>query len=610
MKPLIRVFVCGTYLDLKEERASVLDAIVRLGLPHQSMEFFGARPQQSIETCLSEVRASDAIVIIIGRRYGNIVPGRHVSYSEAEYDEAYRLNIPCLVYIADDTSGTPASPERDPAKVDLLAQWKAKLSERHTCAFYSSAATLAVQVAIDLPRRISDMDKQTTESVKQNRNLIVRSCQRFGDSARQLLHGLSIDRAGNIVTIGDFWGKIDFGNSTLTSVGNRNIFLAKFDKTGRHIWSRRYGNDSEQAGVGVGIDGTGAAYIVSAFSGTIDFGGQPLVSSGSYNVGLAKIDTAGDHIWSKCFGDARYHVPECIAVAPSGRVTIAGRFQGTIDFGGSVLASRSNQTDIFIATFSADGECIWAKGIGGPYEQQTRAMAVDAVGNIGVTGVFKGVLDAGGLILKEDQPGDYCGFLAKLDQDGTVLWCNRFGEPRVEQGSAIAFDHGNGDLVAAGFMRNKLPKELVGKAQAVCSLTRLDSNGVVRWSKAFGTNAFASSLSVAPDQEILLTGYFDQVVDFGRGRLISAGGYDLFAATFTADGQPNWSERYGDQRQQFLITGTYGVDGSIVLGGSFHGTIDFGAGVLVAEGYTGAAEGAEDVFLTILAGAEALTANQ
>ena len=60
-----------------EEREGVLDAIRRLKLQHDSMDFFGARAEQPIETCLQEVRASDVLVVIVGHRYGSIVPERN-----------------------------------------------------------------------------------------------------------------------------------------------------------------------------------------------------------------------------------------------------------------------------------------------------------------------------------------------------------------------------------------------------------------------------------------------------------------------------------------------------------------------------------------------------
>uniref|UniRef100_UPI001C203305 hypothetical protein n=1 Tax=Granulicella sp. L46 TaxID=1641865 RepID=UPI001C203305 len=60
------------------------------------------------------------------------------------------------------------------------------------------------------------------------------------------------------------------------------------------------------------------------------------------------------------------------------------------------------------------------------------------------------------------------------------------------------------------------------------------------------------------------------------------------------------AQHYGDERHQFLINGVHGRDSSIILGGSFHGTIDFGSEALVASGYDGKTEGAEDVFIAIL----------
>jgi len=603
--PLI-VFVCGTYSDLGEERGYVLDAIQRMQLQYASMELFGARPERPIETCLSEVRRSDILVVIVGHRYGTLVPELGISYSEAEYEEGCRLKKPCLVYIRDEDQ-TPTEPlEQDTERDRLLRRWKATLKERHTPHFFRDSSKLAVQVVVDLGRRIRELEeaagarKPTAEAIPAQPRITVRSCRRFGDEARQLLHGLTIDRWGNIIIVGDFWGGMEFGKSKLTSAGDRDIFVAKFDREGNHIWSQRYGDRSEQVGVGVDIDTTGAVFLLSAFTGTLEFGGDPLVSNGRYNVALARLDENGRHVWSRCFGDGGYHVPECIAVAPTGRVVIAGRFQGSIDFGGGRIESKSEQTDIFLAAFSSDGKNLWAKRFGGPYEQQTRSVATDANGNIVLTGVFKGAIDFDGQVLSEVQPKDYCGFLSKLDERGSTLWCKRFGDPSVEQGSVVAFDRSNGDVVVAGFIRNKLPLEDSGKMRAVCLFARYDAAGVLRWSKAFGTHVFPDSLAVAADGRILLTGHFEDVVDFGLGPLVSAGGYDLFAAMFTSDGNARWSRRFGDRRQQFLIKGAHGNDGSIVLAGSFHGTIDFGAGTLVASGYDGVREGTEDVFLAIL----------
>ena len=64
MSSILSIFVCGTYHDLINERDDVLEAIRRLQHKHDSMEYFGARPNRAIETCLDEVRQSDILVVI------------------------------------------------------------------------------------------------------------------------------------------------------------------------------------------------------------------------------------------------------------------------------------------------------------------------------------------------------------------------------------------------------------------------------------------------------------------------------------------------------------------------------------------------------------------
>jgi hypothetical protein len=160
MTTFLTVFVCSTFSDLSQEREMVLDAIRRLKLQHDSMEFFGARAERPIETCLQEVRTSDVLVVIVGHRYGSMVPSLGISYSEAEYAEAFRLKKPCLVYMRDDeVLILPRHMERDPEKLKLLETWKRTLQSRHTVATFEDGGRLAVQVAADLARTIQDLEE-------------------------------------------------------------------------------------------------------------------------------------------------------------------------------------------------------------------------------------------------------------------------------------------------------------------------------------------------------------------------------------------------------------------------------------------------------------------
>jgi len=129
------------------------------------MEFFGARHTRAIDTCLEEVRRSDIIVVVVGHRYGTIVPELGISYSEAEYRSAFEQNKPCLVYMRDENVPIlPKFVERDPERARLLEDWTRWLNERHTVPRFRDASTLAVQVAADLGRTL-----RSFESVEQTR---------------------------------------------------------------------------------------------------------------------------------------------------------------------------------------------------------------------------------------------------------------------------------------------------------------------------------------------------------------------------------------------------------------------------------------------------------
>src|SRR4051812_27954914 len=132
-----RVFICSTQVDLSEERQSVINAILRLKLQHDSMEYFGAHPEQPLDICLERVRKSDLVVVIVGHMYGSTVPSIGLSYSEVEYDAAFRAGKPCLVYFkSEDVPVLPKYMERDQDKYPMLQKFKQKLKSQHTIAYF------------------------------------------------------------------------------------------------------------------------------------------------------------------------------------------------------------------------------------------------------------------------------------------------------------------------------------------------------------------------------------------------------------------------------------------------------------------------------------------
>jgi hypothetical protein len=100
--------------------------------------------------------------------------------------------------------------------------------------------------------------------------------------------GVDFDDAGNVIATGTFNISADFGGGTLTSAGFTDIFLASYDATGSHLWSRCYGGATYDYGQGVCTGGPGELWLTGSFQQTVDFGGGPLTSAGSTDIFVAR----------------------------------------------------------------------------------------------------------------------------------------------------------------------------------------------------------------------------------------------------------------------------------------------------------------------------------
>lgn len=167
MKESLTVFLCSSYRDLVDERASVIQAIQGLQLQHDSMEFFGARPKRPIETCLEEVRRSDLLVVVVAHRYGSFVQGDTVSYTEAEYREGHRLGRPCLVYFRDENVLVPpAHVESSSRGMAALRRFRRLLLSRHSVHAFRGPDDLAAQVATDLARAMEALRSSASDAAR------------------------------------------------------------------------------------------------------------------------------------------------------------------------------------------------------------------------------------------------------------------------------------------------------------------------------------------------------------------------------------------------------------------------------------------------------------
>ena len=358
---------------------------------------------------------------------------------------------------------------------------------------------------------------------------------RVGDEFQQKSSSVATDASGSVIVAGGFIGAMDFGGTTapLTSMGGVNIFCAKLDAAGSPLWALRFGEDVIWIEADAATDATGNVLLAGHFSGTLDIGGgPPLTSAGATDAFVAKLDANGTPVWSRRFGGQGSEFVYAVAVDPTGNILLAGNFTGTVDFGSGSPLTSAGPSDVFVAKLDASGAPIWARSSGDA--QGSTALAVGADGSVVLAGYFSGTVNfGGGPALTSAGATDV--FVVKLDPDGTPVWARRFGDEQLQISSGVATD-ASGAAVVAGYFNGTVdfgsgpPLESAGQGDVF--VTKLDASGAPLWARRFGDATYqeAAAIAVSPAGSIAVTGHFDGAMEVADGQtLASEGNLDAFA---------------------------------------------------------------------------------
>ena len=407
----------------------------------------------------------------------------------------------------------------------------------------------------------------------------------FGDADQQGAYDLVVDSTGNVIVTGYLSGSADLGGGAISAEGESDIIVAKFDSSGSHLWSKQFGDLGDDAGAGVAVDAAGNVVVTGWFTGTVNFGGADLASAGSRDIFVATFDPAGKHLWSKRFGDGGQQLGDHVAVDAAGNILLTGRFEGGVDFGGGGL-STGGYYDVFVVKFDGAGNHVWSKRFGDSAAQFGNQIAADSAGNVVLLGLFLDTIDFGGGTLTS--AGSYDLFLTKLDPSGEHLWSQRLGGSGDDEGRSLAMDgddivvagyfNGSIDLGDGPF---------VSGSNYDMFVARFTPEGAFDWSRHFDAPGEQVVRAIAVDafHDILLTGSFTSDVDFGGGALTSPVNRDIFLVKLNASGTHLWSRRFGSSgNNDYGRAVGADEDGNVYLTGDCWGSVDFGSGELPGGG--------------------------
>ena len=270
----------------------------------------------------------------------------------------------------------------------------------------------------------------------------------YGYSTNDLTQAIDTDSQGNAYVTGYFEGRLILGSDTLISKGSRDIFVAKFRANSSVEWAISAGGESAEYGQSIGVAPDGSCYISGYFFETVNFGNISISSYLNTDIYVAKIDSDGNWEWARSAGGSGYDKGQALTVGGNDEIYVGGIFTGRAYFGTDSVNTEGLQ-DGFVAKINSLGTWQWAKNCGGSSTDDLYSLAVDASGNVYATGYFRNTAKFGlNAILSSGNKDIYA---AQINPSGVWQWASKAGNSGDDIGYGITVDDAGNIYVAGSF---------------------------------------------------------------------------------------------------------------------------------------------------------------
>lgn len=297
---------------------------------------------------------------------------------------------------------------------------------------------------------------------------------------------------------------------------------------------------------------------------------------------------APDWLWAKSAGMGKpmeYLSPNSVvAVDASGNIYMAGySISSSITFDSTTL---TNVCGIFLAKYDVNGNVLWAKGPDGTGFCAATSIAVDALGNIYITGRFSGPTITFDSIILTNSSNHEDIFITKYDPSGNVLWAKSAGGNKVDQASSVAVDASGNVYIAGSFTSPIITFDSItltnpqggSFGSTDLFLTKYDPIGNVLWAKSADGKKSEVVTSIAVDalgNIFVAGGSNSQELIFGATTLtrnvksITQDDLDFFLAKYDANGNVLWAKSAEGRGQDLATSVAIDSSGNAYIAGTF-----------------------------------------
>lgn len=367
-----------------------------------------------------------------------------------------------------------------------------------------------------------------------------------GDDDVQIIN-VQLDANGNHYLLGIFEGTCDFNpdpqlTNSLTSYGNKDVFLCKLNSAGNFLWAKQFGNSDDNSTNELITDNAGVCYFDVTYRDSIDadpgVGQNYFTANGLQDALFLKLNDAGNLLNAFSLGGAYVDVISDIHLLPGNELLVTGSILGTVDLNpgvGTYSVSLIQGTVAgFILKLNAQLAFTWAKVFPGQNAgslSRIESIDLDQAGNIYVGGIFQGDVDfnpdSNGVAVKSSFSGTVDSYLMKLSSTGQFNWVHSFGANFPDYASSVAvFDDGRCFLFGEYSGQIDLDPDTVNTVLITSPgsfgnyqnyIVGLDANGVYNWGRGvsgYGAGFIGNTLITDGNNQLYSCGYFGGTADF------------------------------------------------------------------------------------------------
>ncbi len=251
----------------------------------------------------------------------------------------------------------------------------------------------------------------------------------------------------------------------------------------------------------------------------------------------------------------------------------------------------SSGSDVILVSFDDQGDTLWTRSYGGPYDEQSFSLLTTGDGGYLITGTTN---------TTEASNGPFRGFLIKTDEQGDTIWTRAFSG--LSQPLALTECYGGGfvvlgwqgpygmsmlridtqgDLIWSRYYDRQTPPDFESEIASTCIVqstdssyfvggihsggmffSKVDPSGMVLWAKVTSMGGEVRQMEATPNGGLALFGYLPSETGIG---------WDGVLIEMDSSGNTLWSKGYDSSEIDGFTSGIRTSDNGFSMIGSTQG---------------------------------------